>query len=470
MNLLKKYFPVFSILLILAFLPLYIENAYFNVVSAKFRAFFIAFLILVLPMLVLTGYRLVIKKEYISLNLSEGGILAYSLIALISCFFSGRVNDSFWGNDGWYIGAFTIIAVAFIYFFLSRQLEYNQNIWIPVYIVNTFIFIIAILQFARFDPLGFHDNILEKQYYQYISTIGNTNWFAGYLCILIPMVFVFFLEAKGRFSYLLNLGFLSLSLFDLLLCTSDGAYIGLAFSVFFAIPFVFSSNKRLKRTLLVLSILFAEGFLIGILPCYRGLLSYANGISKLFISAKLCLPLCIIFTLLYILTLLGKEIEQKNRKTICIILEVLFAISALAVLIYIVLNFNDSFGSSRGAIWRVSFENYSAYSIKEKLIGIGPELLRNEYAELQNTLFKGLAILSSHSEPVQALLSIGILGMAAWFAIFAGVLIKPPKKPLSYAFYLSVGAYFGQSFVNSATITNLCFLFIILAIYRKTTE
>lgn len=479
---LQKHFSSFAVLLLLIFLPLYVENAYYNITGAKFRAFFFAVIILAVPLCLVMIYRFLKRSKYqkMPLDLIDIGVLCFACVSLISCLFSGRVKDSFFGSDGWWVGAFSVCVLACLYFFFSRNHSYSQNIWLPIYAVNIVIFIIGILQFARFDLLGFHDNILEKQYYQYISTYGNTNWYAGYLCMLLPMAFVFFAEAKTRLSYSINLVFLIFALSNLLLCISDGAYIGLAFCVFFALPFIFKTKERLKRALLVLVIAFSEAIIIRLLPCYSDLMEKADSVSALPFELKISVPLLIICLALLICLNVTEKDFPKARKTICIVMLSLMVILVITVFIYTVVTFSDSWGSSRGAIWRVSFENYSGYTVKEKLIGIGPELLRNEYLELQKGLFKGLAILSSHSEPIQLLLTTGVLGLLSWFGVYAGVavsfikILKTKKDiTLSFAFFLPITAYFAQSFVNSATTVNLCLLCIILAFYRisiKTTE
>ena len=85
MRIIEKRFSVFAIVLLLIFLPLYVENAYFNVVEAKFRAFFISSMIIVLPITFFLAYRLVKRKEYNKkpLDLSEGALLGFAAVWLI---------------------------------------------------------------------------------------------------------------------------------------------------------------------------------------------------------------------------------------------------------------------------------------------------------------------------------------------------------------------------------------------------
>ncbi len=472
MNTVNKCFSRYYILLLLTTLPLYVENAYFDIIEAKFKAFACIFLIHLIPVIILMiVYKLRLKNQgRTHLDIIDVGILCFGGSSLISSLISEDTAASFWGFDGWYIGAFSIISLVFLYFFFSRIYKYTQNIWMPVYIVNSIIFIIGIIQFGGIDILGYTENILKKQYYQYISTYGNTNWYAGYLCMLLPIAFVFFLAAKRRTSYWFNLTFLIIGIFNLLICISDGAYLGLGLCAFFAIPYVCASTDRIKRTLVIGMIYSLEVLIINILPCYKKLLSYVSGISALVLDVRICIGILILSVCFWIVITKSRK-REKMGKILCIVCELTLVLGVMIVMVHTLNNFSDKWGSSRGLIWRVSFERFSDFDIKRKLFGIGPELLREQYTEVQRK-FENLAVLSSHSEPIQILLTMGISGLIFWIIIQAGVIrrfIKTRRTDensvLVYAFFLAIIAYTGQSFVNSATIVNLCLLCIVYSFF-----
>ena len=71
------------------------------------------------------------------------------------------------------------------------------------------------------------------------------------------------------------------------------------------------------------------------------------------------------------------------------------------------------FGNGRIPLWELSLKTYiNRFPLKMKLFGIGPELLNNIYAVLTDET--KAAYICSHSEPIQMLLTMGLLGFISW--------------------------------------------------------
>ena len=121
-------------------------------------------------------------------------------------------------------------------------------------------------------------------------------------------------------------------------------------------------------------------------------------------------------------------------------------------------------GSGRGAIWFESYRVYfDEYTVIQKLFGAGPDMLERWYANL--SIGFGQRILVSHSEPIQVMMALGAVGFATYalmtmFTIKKIISLKEDKT--AARFCLPVLAYYGQSLVNSATITNLSLLVLFL--------
>lgn len=475
MRTLQKHFSFIALCLLLILLPLYVDNSYFNIIEAKTGMFFLIFFVLFLPAVVVWTYRDKTNENIpLTLNTVDIGLIAFSAVSLVSCFLSGRVYDSFTGADGWYVGAGLFAALVLMYLFFSRNFVYDHNLWLPVYAVNIFIFITGLLQHAGCDIFGFTRNLEISQHFQYISTYGNANWYAGYLCILIPIAVVFFISSKSAASYSINLLFLIFALSGALICISDGVYLGIGLAAFFLVPYVFGDICRLRRMLLVGLIFSAEATLIGRLTIFNTLVSRASGISKSVFDEKVSMLLLAFFAVTFIVSCFIKRNNKKVLTVMCILCEAVIMAGVIFFVIDTINAFTDTWGSSRGFIWRVSFEYYSELSITQKIFGIGPDLLRDVYSEVAMK-FQGLAVLSSHSEPIQILLTTGILGVVSWLTTIVGVIIcfvKQRRRTFTdnirlFAFFLALSAYLGQSLVNSATTVNLCLLYIILSFYRS---
>ena len=470
----RRYFSGAFLLALFVLIPLYFENAYFNILDAKYHAFCVVYAVAAVPMIVLLAHRAV-KREFLPLDLTDVGVICFAAVALVSSAFSGRFTESFFGTDGWFVGSLAILAAALTYFFVSRCYTYRQNLLIPVYAVNVIIFLFGILHFAGADVFGMHDGILQKQYYQYLSTLGNTNWCAGYLCLFVPAAFVFFLSAKSKATYRINLIFLTFALAMVLLIISDGVYLGLGFCLFFAIPFAFKSILRVRRTALLGLIFGVEALTIRLAPCFSGLMAKANGVSGVVFDLRVCVAIVVVCGAAFGLTFIPGVDNAKALKIACIVCEVALAAAAAAAAVYTAIGFNDKWGSSRGMIWRVSFEKTAGFTPLQKVFGIGPELLREQYLEVQAT-FKNLPVVSSHSEPIQILMTTGTAGVLSWLAIIVGTVrgfVKgvaggsDDQRVLTFAYFLPLTAYFAQSFVNSATLLNLLLLAVFAAFFRS---
>ena len=155
-----------------------------------------------------------------------------------------------------------------------------------------------------------------------------------------------------------------------------------------------------------------------------------------------------------------KYILHKTRIIHC--LEIILAICAIGTVILAVLGSNGDFGNGRFEIWKESFNVFkNDYSLLRKLFGVGPELLQHVYGGLSEKY--GVIYNSSHSEPIHMLMSMGIIGFLAWlyiwFIVFKTYLNdKKENNVRGSAVFMGLFAYFGQSFVNSATILNLSVL------------
>jgi O-antigen ligase len=134
--------------------------------------------------------------------------------------------------------------------------------------------------------------------------------------------------------------------------------------------------------------------------------------------------------------------------------------------------FENEMGSYRGFIWNLSIDDFKNMSLFRKLFGYGPETIYSVYYSKYHTEMvnvTGVVYDNVHSEPLEYLMTSGILGAVSYLTLVISLLVRLCKKARhdsdAYMFLLPVFAYFTQSFVNiaqSAT-TPLYFLIIALA-------
>ena len=411
-------------------------------------------------------YRKLFKD--IKIGLFDISLICFAIISVISSLLSEDIISSFIGNNGWYVGALTVCFFVLLYLYISSFIKYSHMLWLPVLLVLNAVMVIAIFNFAGIDVLSMHEGIADNPMF-YTSTIGNINRFSCLVCIFLPLLFIFFLACDKIFSRIIYLSSFVLCMICGFLCACDSFYLGLGFSFIFAIPYIFSSIKRLSDTLLLFVISAGLLVLCSCLPFFGRIRDNSAGISSIILNIKFALPVfaVLIFIYLPVLFLKGKigiKFLRTAKYTVFTVITALVLVLALKSFI----GFNDASGSYRGLIYRISFEKFSDFPFIQKLFGLGPEKAYLIYDEV-STVF-GMKCLVSHSEFIQALITTGIVGAASYLFIVVSFFRNFFKNKTfcsdSIAFCLPVTAYLSCALVNSATTVNLVFVALIYAMKK----
>ncbi|MCF0228513.1 MAG: O-antigen ligase family protein [Parasporobacterium sp.] len=462
-----------ALLAVLLVIPLFVENNYFNIVQAKEHCLhFIVMIMVPLGIILDAVYRIAAKNT--KFRFRTVGIIAagFSGVMLVSCLLSENPKAAFLGNNGWGMGAMSWLGLTVICLIASEYMIFNRKIYLPIMGVHAVIILIGILHSAGLDVLYMHERMYESQVYAYISTIGQMNWWVGYLCLFVPAVFVFVLDAEDKPTFLYSGGFWILLSAAMIICSSDGLYLGLGIGAFFLIPFAVKNAVRLRRAGMLTALFGAVELLISVLPCFAKMISMINpGLARQFTKPWVGAVMIALGTVVHIAGLtIWTKVSLRIKRIFTTVPEVLLGAVAAGYLITAVLSFSDKWGTRRGLIWRMSMELFDSFSLKDKLIGIGPEMLREPYTALSDTF--GKTVLVSHSEPLQYLLTSGIIGTLFWLGIWAAVIyhyIKSSRKNCR-PFFAALMAYMGQSLVNSGNCLTIPLFFAVLTFFIICTD
>ena len=116
------YFSKVYFLLILIFLPFYMDStSYFGLSEAKAHAYWLIVILMLLG-IVITIWRMVKQKEkwiasLDSMNAIDYSVLAYAVSVIISFLLCENKMDAYTGGLGFDVGVFTIITMIIFYFF-----------------------------------------------------------------------------------------------------------------------------------------------------------------------------------------------------------------------------------------------------------------------------------------------------------------------------------------------------------------
>ena len=151
--------------------------------------------------------------------------------------------------------------------------------------------------------------------------------------------------------------------------------------------------------------------------------------------------ICIAGVLLYFAgwKLIGEK-ESKRNKAILMAIEIIMVIGICVAVYRTAGKFNDDWGTRRGMIWRIGWEQFKDFPLRQKITGIGPEMLLLVYGPIRQ---------KTGSEPLQVLLSQGFVGLALYLVFWGYLVYIFLKKKLcrknEAVFFFPLAAYWGQS-------------------------
>ena len=437
-------------LIIIAVFPLFFRNYYFDILTVKYIFYYGTIISMAVVMLVVSIIFLFLDKSRYdwatikslkrqfsikSFRKSDWAMIAFLIAVAISTFQSDYFYESFWGNEGRFMGMFLILLYGVSFFIIGHCLKFKQ------WFLDVFLFagmiacIIGIMQFFKYDPIGFKKGLTASDFPSFTSTIGNINTYTSYVALISGMGTVLFAIEKNRFRRAWYLFTVIISIFALITGISDNAYLAL-FALFGLLPlYLFNNLKGLKRYMVLVSILFTEFQFIDLISQkypehvlkINGLFNVIVGYDKLAHFVVMLWGICIV---LYVLdACVSKESIMKKDNNlgrwIWLGLLIIIVMAGCYILYdaniagnadkygslkkYLVIN--DDWGTHRWYIWRIGMESYAKFPLIHKIFGYGPDTfgiitVNNFYEEMISRYNEKFD--SAHNEYLQYLITIGI--------------------------------------------------------------
>ena len=446
-NRIAVYLGAVSLILV----PLYIKGSYFGLIELKARVFLYAAVPAVLTAAVLAAAGIFFDggRRKSSVRISSILLLIIGLWSLFSSFMSINPELSLTGSRGWKVGSIMTVVLILTTIIVSGNLRFHSYMLLPIMAVNIFINSLAVIQSAGINVFGLQNGLIKEQYYVYMTTIGNSNSYSGYLCLLLPLFWGAFLSCKERATELLYGLFAVVGFMGFIMAESDSSYAGIGICMLFMLLFVFGADDHaeqyLKRSS-VLVVLYGGCLLfVRYFPLFEAKRAEFAGLSW----KMLCSPVPEILIsggiILYLSA--GRLIQSKKERYLLIALEALIIAAICGFAVSMVMNFNDGWGNGRGEIWRISWEYFCKLPLRYKITGIGPEMVFQAFiAHLAET---GSNVVTAHSDIMQVLLTQGIVGlvlyMSFWGYLTALFFGKKLWKSNTAVFFFPLAAYWGQS-------------------------
>ena len=447
----KNRIAVYLGIVTLILVPLCIKGSYFGLIELKARAFLYAAVPAVLLAAVLAAAGIFFDGDRRKNSVRKSAILLLiiSLWSLFSSFMSISPELSLTGSRGWKVGSIMTVVLILTTIIVSGNLQFHSYMLLPIMAVNIFINALAVIQSAGINVFGLQNGLIKEQYYVYMTTIGNSNSYSGYLCLLLPLFWGAFLSCKERATELLYGLFAAVGFMGLIMAESDSSYAGIGICLLFMLLFVFGSDDHaeqyLKRSSVLLVLYGGCLLFVRYFPMFEAKRAEFAGLSWKMLCSPVPEILISCGILLYLLA--GRLIQSKKERCLLIALEALIIVTICGFAVSLVMNFNDGWGNGRGEIWRISWEYFCKLPLRYKITGIGPEMVFQAFiAHLAET---GSNVVTAHSDIMQVLLTQGIVGlvlyMSFWGYLTALFFGKKLWKSNTAVFFFPLAAYWGQS-------------------------
>ncbi len=487
-----------AILVLMTVFPLIYHESYIDILQTKYRCYWLCIVIMLGILLILSSIMLFVdgkefKWEHTKQTLSgllpknwkqtfyaaDAAVLLFWLIALISTMQSDFFYESVWGNEGRFSGLFLLTVYVASYFVISRF--WKPGGWcLELFLISGMVMcFIGITDYFQMDILDFRDNINPNQVTIFTSTVGNINTYTAYVGMIMGVSAGMFSLAKKPLWAVWYYLCLAVSFLAIITGCSDNAYLSIA-ALFGLLPFVLFRNREgVKRYLILVATFFTvvlavdwinqeyDGVVIGIDSLFRIIANYS----------KLPYVVAALWGIAALFWLWGRKPERADflfNKKICLVhlWGALMAVGFLAVAFlfydanlggnaerygslgkYLV--FNDSWGTSRGYIWKAAMRMYQDFTPLHKIFGFGPDtfgcltdkVIRDEMVAATGQFFDNV-----HNAYLHYLLTIGPIGMAAYIAFLAASCWRffqdRGKRPFILGAMLAVACYGAQALVN----------------------
>lgn len=498
---LVEYAVAVFVIAIAILVPLYLKDGYHGVGDCKYELYRNIMIIgLIVTGIFLLIYWLmssfVIKDK---LSLTDAFVLAFALMVFISAIAGGNFKDCIKGYSGWYMGILMLLSFVTLYFLLSRFGRYQNAILIALLATAFITYVIAILHRMKIDPIGTYGLGTEAEisdYYKnwFLSTLGQSSWNSAYLCTLFPIGMGIYCVCKKSYLRILSGVFVLVGFMTLVTQNGDSAYFAMLGFMLVLFALCADDSQKMVRFWEMALLFFVATRIIVVLfriHPFEGL--QLDTISSFFLYHKLMWFFGAVILMLWLIFLWCHRrafYPVKAMKITSIILigvTVLVLLFAIGILIagakgvlpqslanltekipYLV--WNEQWGNGRGRTWAFSAQMYQDMSLKNKLLGVGPDgYAPYAYAFYQDRLsamWGDLKLTNAHNEWFTALINYGIIGTIAYIGIFVSAIVafikQSKNKPILIGFVAAIVSYMCHNLFCYQTVCCTPFIFMVI--------
>lgn len=472
------------------------DDKYFNITYTRYKCFMTCSIIFAIVFIIAVIVECIIANKYkISVEINyDKGMKYYArpdiwmdvfLCANIMAYFLAKnKKEAFTGEEGRYLGLAAIAVFFVVFMAIGNRFKMHTLVYMIFGLSTIWAHVVGIAQHHGYDFLHFRDRIAKDKKYVFISTFGNINIYASFICISVPIFILIYMYSKNVWYELVSVFVLVASGMALMVCASDSVYLGVGFAALLIFFIAFKDDK-----LVSFFACFVMIFLGNLLTVIMNDMDFSKhkkreGLSTTLDNKTFAISILVAMIVILLITILaykkyGEKIAKLNKKKA--IIYMLIALGVVAVIVTIVgikcksefFVFNDKWGDYRGFVWRMSGEIYSDFPLSNKLFGYGNESVRalttsshyDEMIKLTHSVYD-----NCHNEILQFLLTTGLVGAIGYLGIFisssAYILKNSRGDYLAYIPVAVMFGYFAQAMVcvSQPITTPLYYVFVAIGV------
>lgn len=512
-------FATAYLILIFGIYPFFMKQGYVDIGEAKYHFFMYCSLgalgILgpagLMCLWESLGCRIKKREPYLilweRLSATDWFVLLYAVEIFVSCLLSDYPSEALWGMDGWHMGFLLLLLLCLMYFLMAKFWDSGKTVCYVGLAASGAVYVLGIL-----DRFSLSVIPLEIRQPSFISTLGNINWFCGYLSVISPIGICLFLFRKEKRER---------SLWDKLQRLLLGCYIVVSFmagfcqgsssvflffgALFFLLLWIAVKRKTWLRDYFLVAALW--GFSGQAVRMMRILMPEGYNYEKnnwcaYLTDSNLTLFAGVVFLVVYflygylgsrkrVMAQKGAEcLTKENRGIQKTVHGGMLIVLAGSILLWAVLSginmqieipglrqgsifwLNEEWGHGRGAAILSGIRMYGEMPMVHKLFGVGPDCF-SVYAYSLPEIAAGLrdfygesVLTNAHNELLTGLVNTGFLGVCFYIGIlisFIGrCMRKGEENPQIYCFAVCVFCYAAHNMVSFAHVLNLPYVFLLM--------
>ena len=404
-------------------------------------------------------------------------LIMFLIVAAISTVLSPFKFESFWGNEGRFSGLFLLTLYTVVYFCITRCLRVRAWYVDLCLAAGRVVCIFGLTDFFNLDLLGFEEFLTSSQKANFTSFIGNINMYTQLVTIYLGVAALMWVGTKNKLRSIWYYFCLWIIYLAAITGQSDNAYLSIG-ALFAVLPlYAFRSRRGIRRYLiLVVTFLASAKAVQWVSIQYADQVVAIHSIYNIIVGFEklnvVIFGLCAVIAALYVFDYVTKKQDAQITPWLWRSWLILLVAAGLAVVFVLYdaniagngerygslqqyLKFTDSWGSSRGYIWRIALENYEKMPLIQKLFGHGPDTFGlityfNNLAEMIDSYH--LLFENAHNEYLQYLMTNGAFGAFFYVAFLVSAFALVIKRRINsvhiMAMLTGVFCYVTQGVVN----------------------